>query len=209
MPRRESTPATRAADAKREIASVRRKYKVELNKKRNLLPGEIPHVKDTVLVLKLAGYTRTQMSKVIGISKGQVREFLEMPDVVERLTQLRAALPQAALDLLQGYMIEAVQAIVDVMRTTHDDKLILQAAGEILDRAGLPKSSRQERTQINDNRTTFTDDGLLEKLRTASPAVQEQAAQLIESLEKLLSDSANNVIDGEAMEVGEIDAPSD
>jgi hypothetical protein len=188
MPRRESQPDKRAADVKREVAAVRRKYKVDLNKRKKLMPAEIPGIKDTIIVLKLAGYSRSQMSKIVGISKGQIKELLEEADVTERIVTLRSALPQAALDLLQGYMIEAVQAIVDVMRRTNDDKLIIQAAGEILDRAGLPKSSRQERSQINENRTIITDDGLLDRLRGASPEVQEQAAQLIEGLENLLAE---------------------
>src|SRR4030095_2880232 len=150
------------------------------------LPGEIPHVIDTLIVLKLAGYSGSQMAKVIGISRGQIREFLAMPEVAERLGTLRAGLPQAALNLLQGYMSEAVQALVDVMRRTGDDKYILQAAGEILDRAGLPKVSRQERHTINEEKTTFTDDGIVERLREAPGEVQEQAAQMIEQLEQLL-----------------------
>jgi hypothetical protein len=88
-------------------------------------------------------------------------------------------------------MIEAVQALVDVMRRTDDDKYILQAAGEILDRAGLPKASRQERHQVNEERTTFTDEGMVERLREAPVEVQERAAQMIEQLESLLTESAN------------------
>jgi len=186
-PRRASTPDVRAAQAKRQVAAVKRRYKVDLNKRRNLLPGEIPHVIDTLIVLKLAGYSNTQMGKVIGLSRGQVREFLALVEVQERLVELRRALPQAALNLLQGYMIEAVQALVDVMRRTDDDKYILQAAGEILDRAGLPKASRQERHTINEEKTTFTDDGIVEALREAPVEVQEKAAQMIEQLEQLLA----------------------
>lgn len=191
MPRRASTPDTRAADAKRKVSRVKRRYKADLNKSRKLLPAEIPHIEDMVIVLKLAGYSRSQMAKVIGISRGQVKIILENPATSDKLAAIRVRLPQAALDLLQGYMIEAVQAVVDVMRTTGDDKLILQAAGEILDRAGLPKASRQERHQVNEDRTTFTDDGLVERLREAPPDVQEKAAQIIEELENLLAQYAD------------------
>ena len=190
--RRASTPDTRAAAGRAEVRRVRRSYKIDLTKRKRLLPAEIPHVEDTVIVLKLAGYTHTQMSKVIGISRGQVGEILKKPEVSERMAELRAALPQAALDLLQGYMIEAVQAIVDVMRRTPDDKLILQAAGDILDRAGLSKASRQERHTIEEQKMTITDDGIIEKLRQASPEVQEQAAQMMEGLEALLLKASEN-----------------
>jgi DNA-binding XRE family transcriptional regulator len=52
-------------------------------------------------VLKLAGYTNSQIASAIGISRGQVREILEKPEVTEKLS-LRTRLPQAALDLDSG-----------------------------------------------------------------------------------------------------------
>lgn len=197
MPRNQNTPAKRAADAKREVAGVRRKYKTNLKSRRKFLPGEEEYVADTVIVLKLAGYTGSQIGRVVGISRGQVRMILDKPDVAEKLIKLRSALPAAALDLLQGYMIEAVQALVDVMRRSEDDKIMLQAAGEILDRAGLPKASRQERHSVNEERTIITDDGIVEKLRQAPPEVQEEAAQIIERLELLLAIEAETAEEAE------------
>lgn len=189
-------PAKRAADSKRDVARVRRKYKKDLTLQRKLLPAEREHVKDMVIVLKLAGYTRSQMSRVIGISKGQIKEILDDHEINEKLGILRRALPQAALDLLQGYMIEAVQAIADVMRSSQDDKFILQAAGDILDRGGLGKATRQERHNLNEERLTITDDGIVERLRMAPPEIQEKAAQVVEELENLLADAAKAEIDG-------------
>jgi hypothetical protein len=155
-------PAEEARAQARQVhlGTTRRRYKVDLKKKRNLLPGEVEHVGDMVIVLKLSGYSKSQIGRTVGISLAQVDEFLADPEISHRLVQIREALPQAALDLLQGYMVEAVQAIVMVMRESEDDKIILTAAGEILDRAGLSKASRQERHQINEQRTVVTDDGL-------------------------------------------------
>jgi hypothetical protein len=161
--------------------------------RRKLLPSEIPHVENMVVVLKLAGYSRSQMGKVIGLSRGQIREILEKPEVNEQIVHLRAGLPQAALDLLQGYMVEAVQVFVDVMRTSPVDKDRMEAAAQVLDRAGLPKASRQERLQVNEERTVFTDEGIVDRLREAPVEIQEKAAQLIEGLEKLLEASAGAV----------------
>jgi len=186
MPK-EITPAKRNSDKKRELSRVRRRYKVDVTKRRKFLPGEEAHLADMVIVLRLAGYTPTQIASTIGISRGQTRELLKRPDVGEKLALLREKLPQAALELLQGYMIEAVQALVYVLRTSSDSKYIIQAAGDILDRAGLPKASKQERHTVSEERTTITDDGIVERLRQASPEIQEEAAQLIERLEVLLA----------------------
>lgn len=188
-----SIPARRASEGKKNVERIRRKYKVDVSKNRKLLPGEIPHVENMLVVLRLAGYSKVQCSKIIGISRRQADEMLANPKVQEQLVALRARLPQAALELLEGYMIEAVQTIVDVMRRSNDDKYILQAAGEVLDRAGIPKASRQERFQVNEDRTTFTDEGIVDRLREAPVEVQEAAAQMIENLESLLTNHAGEI----------------
>lgn len=188
---RKSTPATRRVGQQKEIQRVRRKYKVNVSKPKKFVAGEEAHVEQMVVVLKIAGYSNVQAAKIVGVGRNQVAEILKRPRVLEMLTSLRLSLPQAALELLQGYMIEAVQAIVDVMRVSNDDKYVLQAAGEILDRAGIPKASRQERHNVNEERTTFTDEGVIDRLRDAPPAVQEKAAQMIEAFEELLAEYAD------------------
>lgn len=186
-----STPATRASAGKKEVKRIQRRYKTDLKKRRKLLPGEIEYIDDMVVVLKLASYTNSQIAASVGISRGQVKEILEKPDVTEKLISLRARLPQAALDLIHGLMIEAVVTIADVMRTEIDPKWRLQSAFDLLDRGGVTKASRQERHNINEDRTTITDDGIVEKLRAASPEIQEEAAQIIERLEVLLQVEAD------------------
>jgi len=188
--RGERAPEGRAETRNREISRIRRKYKSDLKLSRRILPGERKHIEDMVIVLKLGGYSLTQIARIIGLSFPQVKTIIEKPHATERLIFLRSALSNAALELLQGYMIEAIQTIVDIMRLEPDNKIVLAACGEILDRAGIVKGSRTERLQVSESRTVFTDDGMVEALRTASPEVQEQAAQLIEQMEGLLSANA-------------------
>lgn len=191
--RKKTSPESRAKEKDTESTRIRRKYQKNLTLKKKFLPGEVEHIEDMVIVLRLAGYSKEQCARIVGISSSQITVILNSPAVSEKLVLFRAALPQAALDLLQGYMIEAVQTLVDIMRMADDDTVVLKAAGEILDRAGLAKASRQERHQINENRTTLVDDGIVERLRTASPEVQEQAAQAIEMLEKILTDQPGEI----------------
>ena len=195
MPRREATPNRRASEAKKDVDRVRRRYKKNVNRQARLLPGEIPAVKNMVAILHVAHYPKTQIARIIGISRDQVKEFLDSPEVAEMVVTIRDGLPTAALELMEGYMIEAVQAIVDVMRVSTDDAVVLRAASEILDRTGLPKVSKQERYQTNEEKTTFTDDGIVEALREASPEIQEQAAQLIEQLEGLLAKASTETVE--------------
>lgn len=188
---RQSTPARRASEGKKEIARIRRRYKADVTKPRKLVVGEESAVLFTCVVFKLASYTNTQIARIVGISKGQVKSLLETPDAQQLLTELRLKIPAAALELLHGYMIEAVQAMVDVMRRSPDDKMVLSAAAEILDRGGIPKTQRQEKKSEHSENLNITDDGLLASLREASPEVQEKAAQLVEGLEQLLSEHAS------------------
>lgn len=190
MPRKASTPNTRASAKKKEVERIRRQYRVNTGKRVKLLPSEVPHVEQMVVVLKLANYSQVQIAKIIGISRDQVKEMLELPRINEELAILRKKIPAAAIELLQNYMIEAVVVLADVMRTSEDDKMRILAAESLLDRGGAPKVSKQDRHQVNEDRTTITDEGLIDRLRQASPEVQEQAAQAIEQLEALLGKAA-------------------
>ena len=186
------TPEERAELQQKSVKRIRRRYKVALNKKKVYSPGEREHLIDMVIVLKLGGYSNNQIGSSVGISRGQVKEILDEAKTAERLLDLRNNLPSAALDLLHGYSIEAVQAIADVMRSTEDDALILKAAAEILDRVGIGKVSKSEREihNLNENKMTIgAEEGLLDSLRELPPDRQEEAAQMIEQLENFVADS--------------------
>jgi len=186
LPRR--TPEDRAGIAEKSVKRIKRKYKVNLKNSKPFALGEKEHAREMAIVLKLAGYSHNQIGSVIGISRGQVKEMLSEPDTAERLEKLRSSLPAAALDLLHGYTIEAVQAILDVLRTTEDDALILKAAAEILDRAGIGKVSKSEQHRTDETKSTFTtDEKTLEALRQLPPEKQEEAAQMMEQLESFLA----------------------
>lgn len=202
--RRRTTPEDRAKKIKTDQLRVRRRYKKDVTKDRRFVPGEREAVGMSVVVMRLAGYSNTQIGRAIGVSRGQVREILEQPEVADALLTLRQNLPQAALDLMEGYLIEAVQTLVDVMRTEQDNGIVLKAISELFDRAGLPKASRQERLNQSEESVHITADGeMMEMLRTAPPEIQEQAAQMIESLESLLRENAQKA------EVDEPTAESD
>jgi hypothetical protein len=189
--KRQSTPTHRAAAGKAQVESIRRKYKLNTARRVKLLPSEVPHIEQMIVVLKLANYSRVDMARIIGISRDQVADILALPRVNEEITILRKKIPGAALELLENFMIEAVMTLIDVMRTTRDDKIRIQAAESMLDRGGISKVSKQERHQLNEERTTITDDGIVERLREASPEIQEKAAQVIEQLEALLGKAAS------------------
>ena len=184
-------PEDASGVAKVERQQIRRRYKKSITRRRKIRPGQRELVVDTVLILKLVNYSNIQIGKIVGISNSQVGEILNEPNTAERFVKLKQTISQAAYELLQTYLVEAVQTVVDVMRTSDDDAIVLKAAAEVFDRSGLPKQSRSDSTvhKTEEKRTTLTDDGFLDAMRTLPPEKQEQAAQMIEQVQEFVNES--------------------
>lgn len=179
------------SDRLTELAKVRRKARrgfKEINRKKNALRsyGELEHKLNMTIILSVAGYTNGQIAASLGETRKTVGEWKKDPKWNEEYNRVVNSLTDSAKILLQSYQIEAVHTLIVLMRTSEEDGVILKAVGEILDRGGIPKTSRKENEINNNDNLIVTDDGLVEKLRVASPEVQEEAAQLIEGLENLL-----------------------
>jgi hypothetical protein len=188
MPRKPVNPRVpdeKAASLKKQSDKVRKRYKVNVTKRRKFtFEGEETLVKDMIVVLKLANYSNTQIAMIVGVSRKQVAVFLEDGNVQKQYMALKERLPQAALQLGRAYLIEAVEAVVNVMRTTEDEGLILKAASEIFDRFGIPKSSRIESTPDpggEEEENPLNDPTLMDRLRKASPETQDAVAQLTDA----------------------------
>jgi predicted transcriptional regulator len=193
QPPKERTPETRGSEIiKQQRRRIRRKYKSTAHKgSKPRFPGEVQFKQDMSIILSLAGYTQKEIGLSLGEAQQTISDWLNNdPEVRLKYEKVSAALPESAKILLETYTIEAVHTLVDVMRTEMDNKIVLDAAKEILDRGGLPKLSRQEKESTERQEWVVTDDNLTDRLREASPEIQEEAAQIIESLEMLLSKHA-------------------
>lgn len=182
-------PEDRTTVIEKQRRRIRRKYKVNSKKKRTrFAPGEENHLKHICVILKIAGFSNKDIGATIGATRGQVGEWLKEPEIQALFVDTLEAIPGAAKELLQTYSIEAVHAIADVMRSSEDDKMILEAAKDILDRSGLPKASRAEVDKRETHKHEIgasVDD--LEALRSLPPEMQEEAAQMIEDLHEGLA----------------------
>lgn len=188
MPRkqRENTPEEENLLASRAEKRVRRRNTTMVKGER--LPQELIFLKEMAIILKIAGYTPFQIAKTLGVKKSQVKSWFKESDVTEKMHRIMQSIPQAALSMMEAYTIEALHAVVDVMRTSEDDKFVLEAAREILNRGGLPAMSRSEGHVTREDKVTFTDEGVIEALRNCSPEVQEKAAEIVEQAEKALQE---------------------
>lgn len=193
-PRNVKTPEDRAAGLRAQEARVRKRYKANVSTKRKFtFEGEDELIKDMVVVLKLSNYTNTQIASIVGVSRGQVKTILADGNVQKKLISLKAKLPQAALELGRAYLIEAVQSVAHIMRTSNDEQVVLKAAAELFDRFGIPKVSRQEsKTDPGDeNEGHPVTPQLLDRLRQATPEIQERAAALQEMFQEGLDTLLN------------------
>lgn len=171
------TPEERSELLQKTERKARRTYR-KATKRRAMDAEQIQFAKDIIVPLKVVGgYSNLQIGLIVGISKGQVAELLKDENLQRRIVKLKADLPKAALDLMQVYLIEAVQAVVHVMRTSKDNTEVLKAAAEIFDRAGMPKFTKSEQTSKLDV-TEPDEHDVFQKLREASPEVQAKAAEL-------------------------------
>lgn len=179
------TPEERSQVVDRANARARKGYKVNTRTRRTDVGDEQKEIITMqLLALKvIGGYSNIQCAQIVGISRGQVRAIVQDEKFKRQVTTVAKTLPAAALNLGQAYLVEAVQAVVHVMRTESDNALVLKAAAEMFDRFGLPKLTKAEvqTTPPPDSNPLGADKNFMDKLREASPEIQEQVAQLHES----------------------------
>ena len=184
-------PEGRNSTLEKQREGVRRKYRMNKKKRRvNFAPGEEDQLKHIAVILKIAQFSNTQIAASIGVTRGQVGDWLKEEKIQKLYLATLEAIPGAAKELLQTYSIEAVHSIANVMRMSDDDKMVLDAAKDILDRSGLPKASRSEVEKNETKKFEFESGSAVDLLRELPVEVQEQAAQLIEDLEKNLQSLA-------------------
>lgn len=198
----QKTPEERSEIISKLHSKARKGYKTKTTRKRSVSGEELEIIKDQLVALKvIGGYSNTQCAMIVGLSKGQVREIIADPNMRSRIEAVKKNLPKAALNLGQAYLVEAVQAVVHILRTETDNALVLKAAAEIFDRFGIPKVSRSEAKidTPNDGDESEIPNTLMSKLRAAPPEVQEQVAALQESftegVERILSGGTDGPTD--------------
>jgi hypothetical protein len=199
QPRNSRTPENRAAQlVTKQRSRIRRKYKENTKKNRKRFPGEISFKQDMAIILALAGYSHKEIALSLGENRNIIGEWMNDPAVKEKFIALSEELPESAKMLLETYSIEAVHTLVDLMRTSEDEKIIMDCAKEILDRGGNPKLSRTETKQTRKEELEISDGDFLSKIRELSPEQQEVAAQMIEDVTNFINTNSNDrPIEGE------------
>lgn len=168
-------------------------------RKRNSDMTDLEYQKGVAVVLRISGFTYKEIALIVNSHPDSIKRWFQDPKVQEDYNEMKLAVTKAGRRLLEAYVIEAIEGIHHVLRTAENPKFILDAASEILDRAGLAKVSRNEKKVEHEHEHKLTEKGtpLLERLREAPPEIQEKAAQGIEELEQMLETAMNKNKAGE------------
>lgn len=136
--------------------------------------------------LKAAGYPHSYIGEALGTTRGVVSNwFHEIPEMRVRVSEIQADYIDGAVKLLRTYAIELIEMLVNIARTSDDDKVRINAITEALDRMGLAKVNKSESAAsvTQKSEVDITDKtGLVESLKDAPPEVQQQAAKHMEEL---------------------------
>jgi predicted transcriptional regulator len=161
----------------------------------DVLPGPEELLKQMAVVLTVAGYDQRRIAQQLGVSQPTISRWLRQPQADQYQRFLTHQLVDGAVLLLRRYAIEAVETLVQVMRTADSHKTRLDAAKAILDRIGL--NTAIELIEQRDPAETAAeraeeDDPLLAHFRAAPLDVQEQVASLYDQIDKLLGEYTPN-----------------
>lgn len=186
--RKDRSPAARANSLEAERLKMRRGFKKVTKKAgKQRAAGEKDFKMQMGVILDIAGYTAYQISLSLGESKSTIVRWKKEPEWDKLYEKSAKVITGSALTLLQTYTIEAVQTLATLMRTGRDDKVVLDAVKEILDRGGMPKASRQEVVTPSDpdaEKEARNERSLMDKFRALPPEAQQQAADLYSAMEE-------------------------
>lgn len=181
------TPEERAEIVEKANQKARKSYRHNTKRKKSASPEEMELITDCIVPLRAVGYSNLQIAMIVGLSKGQVSEISRDPKTQKRISELKTKLPQAAVGLMQAYLIEAVVSVVHVMRTTDDEAMILRAADWLADRGGAPKMTKAENKVDTEVTHSPESDSIFDRLRQSDPEIQEKASQLRDAFEEGLT----------------------
>jgi hypothetical protein len=139
--------------------------------------------------LKASDFSHTYCADALGVSRSTITEWLadEQLKLGERIAEISASMTQSAVAYIESCLVEIADALMEIFRTTTDEKLAKEIGFEMMDRMGLSKVNKSESivsgTVKQKKQVELTDStGVVELARGAPPEVLQQMAQHMESL---------------------------
>lgn len=154
--------------------------------------------------LKAMDHSWNYIGDRLGISPNTVKSWFNNDD--ERSAELRAKVVEihedyvnGAIKFLKTTLLELIEMLMDIARTTDDGKLVLDIFKEFADRVGMVRVNKSEAAAVNINKNEehrqvdITDTtGLVEQLGDAPPELQQAAAAKMEEMMALIKEGTSS-----------------
>lgn len=137
---------------------------------------------------KASSFSYNYIADALGVTRDIVKKWFMEPDMQERSAKLVEDMVGAAVKFGQTHAFEMMEMLAEIARTTHDDRVAIQAITEYLDRIGLTKVNKSESVSaatVREERDVNLVDksGIIEALaESAPPEVLQRAATLMDEL---------------------------
>jgi len=155
--------------------------------KGNFTERETALAKEAACLLSAAGFSEAYIAEALGTTRGVVNGWFKNDEALaDRVLQIKDEITVSAVKLIRSYMLEGVEMLMEIARTTTDEKLAASVIQDLLDRGGVSKVNKSEsvsaQTVREEKEVHITDKGgLVEALREASPEAQLAAAEHLEA----------------------------
>ena len=185
---RRSTDGTLAQQ--RDALRSRGHRKVKAVVANDSLPDFERQLKQQMLCyLKAGGFSNAYCAEAFDVSRATIDRWLadEELNLRAQIAEISANYIAAGVTMMQSYLIEIVEGLMDVFRTTEDENVAVKIGFEMLDRLGVSKVNKSESavaaTLKQQSEVDIVDKtGLLELVKKAPPNVQQAMAQRSEEL---------------------------
>lgn len=193
-------PRKTAGSLEAQRAKLKKEYKRGRRTERRientdlLTEVELATKREAACFLKAADYSYTYIAEALNTTKSIVKGWFEDEAMRNRVGEIQEDFLDGAVKLLRTYAIELIEILVEIARTTSDDKIAIQATTEALDRMGLAKVNKSESaaTVTKRSQVDITDKtGLQEAMRDAPPEVQQEMARKLEEMMSLASEHSD------------------
>lgn len=153
--------------------------------------------------LKAGGFSNTYCKDALGVARSTIGAWLddESLGLREKIAKHHAEMIAAGVTMMQSYLVEIVEGLMQIFRESEDEKLAKEIGFEMLDRLGVTKVNKSESVTANTIKQTHEVDivdktGLVGMAKNAPPHVQAAMAERAAELLALASEHAE--VDGES-----------
>ena len=187
-------------EKQREALKRRGHRKVKVVSAEETLPDFERHLKQQmVCYLKAGGFSTAYCADALDVGKATIERWLadDKLKMREQVAKIQADYISAGVTLIQSYLIEIVESLMDIFRTTPDEQLAVKIGLEMLDRLGVSKVNKSESvtaaTLKQQSEVDIVDKtGILETMRKAPPEVQQAMAKRAEELVAMAQEHATD-----------------